>query len=74
MIEPARVVLEKSVEIDPGQAGPQKNLGIIYAEYLNKPEKAIPHFRKYLEAGGDSEAAKIRAYVQSAGQSGAVSP
>jgi arylsulfatase A-like enzyme len=64
-VEKARVGLERSVAIDPSGPGPQKNLGIIYADYLKQPDKAVPHFQKYLDAGGDAEAAQIRAYVES---------
>jgi choline-sulfatase len=65
-VDAARVVLEECVAIDPNRIGPQKNLGIVYAEHLNQPEKAIPYFKKYLEAGGDDEAEAIKAYIQKA--------
>jgi arylsulfatase A-like enzyme len=67
----ARVALERSVEIDPGRPGAQKNLGLIYLDYLKQPEKAIPHFKKYLEAGGDSESERVRAFVMNYEKSGA---
>jgi arylsulfatase A-like enzyme len=70
-IEAARSVLEESVAIDPDMAGPQKNLGIVYLDYLHQPDKAILHFKKYLEAGGDAESERIRAFIQNSGQAGA---
>lgn len=60
----ARAALERSVELDPGRVGSQKNLGIVYLDYFKQPEKAIPHFKKYLEAGGDEEAERVRAFLR----------
>ena len=73
-IEEARTVLEQSVAIDPDGVGPQKNLGIIYLDYLKQPETAALHFRRYLEAGGDAEADKVRAFLQNLGRSGPAGP
>lgn len=72
-VEEARGALERSVAIEPGRAGSQKNLGIIYAEYLKQPDRAIAHFEKYLEAGGDAEAGRIRTWVENAKRAGGAS-
>jgi arylsulfatase A-like enzyme len=68
--EEARVVLERSVALDPLQAGPQKNLGLIYLDHLHRPDRAVEHFKKYLEAGGDAEAGRIREWVQTVEMAG----
>lgn len=61
--EAALAVLQRSVAINPNRAGAQKNLGILYLDYFKDPDRAVPHFRRYLEAGGDAEAAQIRAFI-----------
>ena len=47
---------KKAVEIEPSDAYSHFNLGYIYAEYLVNREKAVEHFRKFLNlAEADDE-------------------
>jgi choline-sulfatase len=60
----ARVVLETAVAINPDDPVCRKNLGLLYGDILKQPEKAIPHYRRYLELQPDSpDAAGIKAYI-----------
>ncbi len=65
-IESGRVLYEKALEIEPDDPVAHKNLGTIYAKYLNNPQKAIEHYRKYLEIAPDSDAEIIRNYILNA--------
>ena len=39
----------KSLEINPGNPEAHYNLGLLYDKVKNKPEKAVIHYKKYLE-------------------------
>ncbi len=62
----AQAALERSVALDPDRAGTRKNLGIIYLDHLGRTDIAVLHFKKYLEAGGDADAERIRAFIRDA--------
>ena len=46
---------KKSLEFDPNNAEAHYNLGVLFMEVKLDPEKAINHFRKYLELNPKSE-------------------
>ncbi|QPJ64807.1 MAG: tetratricopeptide repeat protein [Candidatus Nitrohelix vancouverensis] len=70
-IDDALATFLKLAERHPKIGGVQKNLGIIYLQFKNQPEKAIPHFEAYLRLepnAGDSAA--LRQLVNEMKQSG----
>ena len=62
-VDRAGALLEEALKLDPASPMAHKSMGILYADHLGDPAKAVPHFQKYLDAGGDAEAERIRAYV-----------
>jgi chromosome segregation ATPase len=61
-----RAVLEfeKVLKLAPNDSETHYNLGVIYAEQLKKPEKALEHFKKYLNlTPEDVDADRARRYV-----------
>ncbi len=46
---------EKVLEIEPDDIYTRYNLGVIYAEFLDDPDKAAAHFNKYLSLAPDDE-------------------
>ncbi len=60
----ARVVLEAAEKLDPDDSACQKNLGLLYGDILKMPDKAIPHYLRYLKLEPSSpDAPKIRDYI-----------
>ncbi len=51
---PAAEAYEKAAELRPKDADLQILLGAYYQEFLKDPEKAIQHYNKYLQLGGDA--------------------
>ncbi len=49
----ATQALKKTVVINPELPLAQLNLAILYYQYLDKPQKSIPHFKKALELNPD---------------------
>lgn len=45
---------EKSLTFNPDNADAHYNLGLLYAGYKNDPDKAVLHYRKYLELRPDA--------------------
>jgi arylsulfatase A-like enzyme len=73
-IDTGRAFLEEALKLDPVSPVAHKSMGILYADHLGDPEKAVFHYQKYLDAGGDAEAGRIRAYVDSMRVAGKPSP
>lgn len=62
--ERARIALETAFAINPDDPVCRKNLGILYGDILKQPQKAIPHYKRYLELEPSSpDAPKIREYI-----------
>lgn len=49
LYEEAVAAYEKSLAFSPDNAEAHYNLGLLYADYKNDPQKAVLHYRKYLE-------------------------
>jgi len=64
-IEMGRALYEKALDIEPNDAVAHKNLGTLYAKYLNNPKKAVEHYKKYLENGADADAEIVKNYIVS---------
>jgi arylsulfatase A-like enzyme len=62
--EKAKKFLEGALEWEPGNRLIHKELGMLYADHIVNPAKAVKHFKKYLELGGDFDAKKIQNYIQ----------
>ena len=45
----------KSLEINPGNPEAHYNLGLLYEKVKNKPDKAVAHYKKYLEIKSQAE-------------------
>lgn len=60
----AQVLYEAALEVDPSNPVAHKNLGLLFDRVLQQPERAIVHYQKYLEVGGDGEAAQIRSRLE----------
>lgn len=59
----------KALEIDPDNPLVHYNLGVIYDEYKNRPEKAVLHYEKYLQFKPDAkDAEKVREWLNAAKQ------
>jgi tetratricopeptide (TPR) repeat protein len=67
-LKAAENFLKSALERDPNNRMAHKQLGILYADHLDIPEKAVVHYRRYLEMGGDSDAPKIEAYIRNSGK------
>src|SRR5581483_11010340 len=67
-IEEARTILTKVLEREPHNVGAEFNLGVIYADFLKKPDEARPLFKRFLsDAPGDHPArAEADKYLSSA--------
>jgi regulator of sirC expression with transglutaminase-like and TPR domain len=63
--EKAKVVFEAVLAINEADPVAHKNLGIIYAHYLNDPAKAVEHYKRYLELAPDRDAEIVRQYIRS---------
>lgn len=46
---------QKSLEFDPDNPEAHYNLGLLYANFKDYPEKAIEHYRRYIELSPDAE-------------------
>ncbi|MFA6357509.1 MAG: tetratricopeptide repeat protein [Candidatus Omnitrophota bacterium] len=58
---------EKILELTPDDADIHYNLGILYDDYLQKNEKAIAHYRRYLELCPDAkDAVNVREWMDEA--------
>ena len=62
-VERSRVLLESALAVYPDDPAAHKNLGIIYAEHLKDPSKAVQHYKRYLEIAPDADADRVRAYI-----------
>ena len=62
-VERSRVLLESALAVYPDDPAAHKNLGIIYAEHLKDPSKAVQHYKGYLEIAPDADADRVRAYI-----------
>ena len=62
-IEAGKTFYEEALKIEPNDPVAHKNLGTVYAKYLNNPQKAVEHYKKYLELAPDSDADMIRNYI-----------
>jgi arylsulfatase A-like enzyme len=68
-IEKARILFETALKINPDDPSCRKNLGLLYGDILKQPQKAIPHYKRYLELEPTSpDAAKIKEYVAKEGK------
>lgn len=45
----------RALDIDPDYALAHRNLGILYDLYLQQPQPALAHYRKYLELAGEDK-------------------
>jgi tetratricopeptide (TPR) repeat protein len=61
--EEARRFFEDALVRDADSRMAHKQLGMVFANHLVNPAKAVEHFKKYLELGGDSDAPKWKAYI-----------
>jgi len=61
----ARVLYESALVLQEADPVAHKNLGTLYAQYLKDPEKAVAHYRRYLELGGDEDQQVVRDYIRS---------
>ncbi len=61
----ARLLFESALAANEADPVSHKNLGIIYSQYLKDPAKAVAHYKRYLELGGDADAALVRDYIRS---------
>ncbi|MFA5157424.1 MAG: tetratricopeptide repeat protein [Candidatus Omnitrophota bacterium] len=60
----ALVEFEKVLELNPNDAATHYNLGLIYAEYIGNKNKAILHFKRYLNLDPkDKDADKAKKYI-----------
>jgi len=51
----ARGQYNKVLLSDPSNIGAYKNLALIYEFHLGDPQRALAHYQKYIDLGGDSE-------------------
>lgn len=62
----ATAAFREAIELKPDDGEAHHNLGVIYAEYLPDHQKAIRHFRRYLEITPTGpEAGRVRRYLAS---------
>jgi len=62
----AAVEFRKVIELKPEDAGAYYNLGIIYAEHLPNRDKAMEHFRRYLQLSPRArDASWVKQYIAS---------
>ena len=55
---------EQVIKADPEEADAHYNLGVIYAEHIIDPDKAVDHFRRFLELSPeDADADRARKYL-----------
>jgi len=59
--EDARAILEKVLARDPHQISALFNLGVLYADYLKKPEEAQPLFQRFLDGAPSDHPARAEA-------------
>jgi tetratricopeptide (TPR) repeat protein len=65
----ARMLLERALTIDPGYSQTQYNLALVL-EDLGEEEKALFHYRKFLELAGDGNrriVEKVRTHLRGLG-------
>ncbi|MCX7829929.1 MAG: sulfatase-like hydrolase/transferase [Acidobacteria bacterium] len=63
-VEKAKIALESALKINPDDPVCRKNLGLLYGDILKQPQKAIPHYKRYLELEPSSpDAQKIKEYI-----------
>ena len=61
----AEALLLQAIAIDGENATSRKNLGILYSDYMKNPEKALPHYKKFIELDtSDPDVENIKRYVQ----------
>lgn len=53
----AEQAMQQALAVNPAYADVYFSLGVLYADYLNEPQKSVDAFRRYLELGGQSERA-----------------
>ena len=46
---------DRALKLDPGYAMAHRNIGILYDLYLQRPNLALDHYRKYLELMGNDD-------------------
>jgi len=61
--ERAEQLLVAALEREPGNWRIHKELGVLYADHLVNPEKAVAHLKKYLDGGQDADTPKWRNYI-----------
>jgi arylsulfatase A-like enzyme len=61
---PAKGALEEAVRRNPASRLAHKAMGILYAEHLGDPGKAVESFKRYLDLGGDEDAPKWKKYIE----------
>jgi tetratricopeptide (TPR) repeat protein len=60
----ARALFESVLTLEPDDPVVHRNLGILFSQHLDLPEKAVLHFKRYLElVPGTADAATIRGYI-----------
>lgn len=59
----ARVLYEAALSLNEADPVAHKNLGTLYAQEGRDTKKALEHYRRYLELGGDADAALVREYI-----------
>lgn len=53
-----------ALTVRPDDADAHFNLGVVFAEHLGEPARAVPHFQRYLELRPNApDAARVRAYL-----------
>ena len=60
----AKSLLETALIYEPDNLMVHKNLGILYSEVLNNPQKAVEHYKKYIELGGVADKNQIINYIR----------
>ncbi|MBI3899559.1 MAG: tetratricopeptide repeat protein [Gammaproteobacteria bacterium] len=60
--EEARKAYQQALQLDPNYAYAHLNLGILFDVYLQDPEKALPHYERYM-ALVPAEAATVRKWI-----------
>ncbi len=60
-LEEARLLLEHALEREPHHVSALFNLGVLYTEYLKKPQDGKPYFKRFLDDAPDGHPARPEA-------------
>jgi tetratricopeptide (TPR) repeat protein len=58
----AAAAYRAAIDADAGYAAPHLNLGLVLDSYLNEPERARQHYRRYLELDGGDDL-RVRVWI-----------